>query len=87
MENRELRAGIYRPEEGSRPVSSDPCSRGAWACAGTRGDRALLAAAAARKRRVGEVGLRKPRPRPAMLAIFGPHTVSVSQGNLRGTGF
>jgi hypothetical protein len=36
---------------------------------------------------VREVGLRKPRPRPAMLAIFGPHTVSVSQANLRGTGF
>jgi hypothetical protein len=37
-------------------------------------------------RGVGEVDLRKPRPRPAMLMTFGPRTTSVSRGNLRGTG-
>jgi hypothetical protein len=35
---------------------------------------------------VGEVGLRKPHPRPATLTTFGPRTASVSQRNLRGTG-
>jgi hypothetical protein len=37
-------------------------------------------------RGVGEVGLRKPRPRPARLTIFGPRTDSVSRRNLRGMG-
>jgi hypothetical protein len=35
---------------------------------------------------VGEVGLRKPHPRPATLATFGPRTASVSWRNLRCTG-
>jgi hypothetical protein len=35
---------------------------------------------------VGKVGLRKPHPRLATLTTFGPHTASVSQRNLHGTG-
>jgi hypothetical protein len=35
---------------------------------------------------IGEVGLQKPRPRPARLTIFGPRTASVSRRNLHGMG-